>query len=134
LLARCHGRKATGERNAVFALLSLAEDTSPRDWNIDYKISALDVYQEAVANIIRTGSLDIICQASSYGASCHPHFSLLRFGSSPYRQMSGIPQKTLSMSLEGETLLLYQQRETINFVIVLLEIQSLQQGMKKIPL
>jgi hypothetical protein len=101
LLARCHGRKATGERDAVFALLSLAEDTSPRDWNIDYKISALDVYQEAVVNIIRTGNLDIICQASS----CHPHSSLPRFGSSSYVQMSGIPQKLLSMSLEEETLL-----------------------------
>jgi hypothetical protein len=78
LLARYHGRKAKRERDAVFALLSLAEDTSPRDWNIDYKISALDVYQEAVVNIIRTGNLDIICQASS----CHPHSSLPRFGSS----------------------------------------------------
>jgi hypothetical protein len=34
LLADCHGRKATGERETVFALLSLTEGTSPRDWNI----------------------------------------------------------------------------------------------------
>jgi hypothetical protein len=80
LLACCHGKKATEERDAVFALFSLAGDTSPRDWNIDYQISTLDVYQEAVANIIRTGSLDIICHVSSCGAPCHPYSWLPRFG------------------------------------------------------
>jgi hypothetical protein len=113
-----------------FALLSLTEDTSVKDWNIDYKISALDVYQEAVANTIRTGSLDIICQASSYGASCHPHSSLLRFGSSPYMQMSGIPQKMLSMSLEEETLFTSTAGNN-KFRYCASGIQSLQQGMKK---
>jgi hypothetical protein len=110
--------------------LSLTEDTFPRDWNIDYKISALNVYQEAVANIIRTDILDIICQASSYGASCHPHSSLLRFGSSPYVQTSGIPQKMLSMTLEEETLLTSTAGNN-KFCCCASGIQSLQQGMKK---
>ena len=64
---------------------------------------AIDVYHEAVANLFRTGSLDIICHASSCGAASHPHSWLPRFGSTTLAcRCPAYLRKSFTMSLEEE--------------------------------
>jgi hypothetical protein len=52
----------TDKRDAVYGLLSLADDTSPMDWHIDYEIPLLEVFKAALKKEIEISqSLDIIC-------------------------------------------------------------------------
>lgn len=65
LLIAMRARGMTDQRDAVYALLSLAGDVSARDWDIDYGTSWIEVFKTAVKVIIETsGCLDIICDAA----------------------------------------------------------------------
>jgi hypothetical protein len=117
------------ERRAQFCHFSTRRrHLSPTARNIDYKILALDVYEEAAVNIIRTRCLDIICRADHI-------LYLLLWQLKPQMQTPTIRPENLYDVTRGGKFRRHRQRKKISLKIMLLEIQHFGESCKhQLPL